>query len=263
MFNYITVILILLALPIFALIPIGIIFSIKEEKKSKEEYELSSYSKITKNPYCMIRHHKGVYGEYETYRCLSHFEAHGTRFLFNLYIPTSSGRTCEIDMVMIDSKGIFVIESKNYSGWIFGSENKTFWYQTLQSFFSGNVSKVSFYNPVFQNRSHVKALKRIIGNYVPFYSLIVFSDACELKKIQIKSRDVCVVNSRFATDAVIQLSNRISGIILTPKDIGAIYDILYPYTQVSDEIKAKHIENINEFKKGDSPNDSFDFLGWW
>ena len=40
--------------------------------------------------------------------------------LRNIYVPKDNGETSEIDVVFITQKGIFVIESKNYSGWIFG-----------------------------------------------------------------------------------------------------------------------------------------------
>ena len=44
------------------------------------------------------------------------------RTLRNVYIPKDNGETSEIDVVYITQKGIFVFESKNYSGWIFGDE---------------------------------------------------------------------------------------------------------------------------------------------
>ena len=66
-----------------------------------------------------------------TYRNLRRYEKEGTRFLFNLYIPEGENGTTEIEMLMLSAKGLFVFESKNYSGWIFGSERQPKWYQTL------------------------------------------------------------------------------------------------------------------------------------
>ena len=45
------------------------------------------------------------------------------KILRNLYVPKDNGETTEIDVLFICSKGILVIESKNYSGWIFGNED--------------------------------------------------------------------------------------------------------------------------------------------
>ena len=47
------------------------------------------------------------------------------KVLRNVYIPKDNNETSEI--LFITQKGIFVIESKNYSGWIFGSEKQYKW----------------------------------------------------------------------------------------------------------------------------------------
>ena len=94
-------------------------------------YKNSNYYKITQNPYSFVFGDKGTYGEYNLYTCLRHFEAEGCRFLFNLYVPKGNGRTSEIDIIMIHPKCLFVIECKNYSGWIFGNENNEYWTQVL------------------------------------------------------------------------------------------------------------------------------------
>ena len=49
------------------------------------------------------------------------------KVLRNVYIPKDNNETSEIDVLFITQKGIFVIESKNYSGWIFGSEKQYKW----------------------------------------------------------------------------------------------------------------------------------------
>ena len=43
------------------------------------------------------------------------------------------GKTTEIDLLMLHEKGIFVIESKYYSGWIFGSEDQLKWTQCFRN----------------------------------------------------------------------------------------------------------------------------------
>ena len=120
-------------------------------------------------------------------------EANGAKFLFNVYIPKGNGETTEIDVLMICSKGIFVFESKNYSGWIFGSESQKNWYQTLPAG-RGKSHKEHFYNPIMQNHSHIKNLKYLLDEQFPIRSIIVFSDRCTLKSVQIKSNDISVIN---------------------------------------------------------------------
>ena len=51
--------------------------------------------------------------------------------LQNIYIPKGNGTTTEVDLLFITRKGIFIIESKNFSGYIFGDENRAKWTVTL------------------------------------------------------------------------------------------------------------------------------------
>lgn len=46
-------------------------------------------------------------------------------------MPKTNGETTEIDLILIHETGIYVIESKNYKGWIFESEEQKNWIQTL------------------------------------------------------------------------------------------------------------------------------------
>jgi hypothetical protein len=74
---------------------------------------------------------KGRNGEYQIYKRLRNHENKGGKFLFNCYLPKENGETTEIDVLLINKNGIFVFESKNYSGWIFGDEKSKNWTQTL------------------------------------------------------------------------------------------------------------------------------------
>ncbi|MCR5097842.1 MAG: NERD domain-containing protein [Lachnospiraceae bacterium] len=49
------------------------------------------------------------------------------KVLRNVYLPKDNGETSEVDVIFITQKGIFVFESKNYSGWIFGDEKSQKW----------------------------------------------------------------------------------------------------------------------------------------
>ncbi|MBD5518691.1 MAG: DNA-binding protein [Lachnospiraceae bacterium] len=188
----------------------------------------------------------GKYGEYLTYKKLKEYESDGGKFLFNCYIPKEDGKTTEIDVLLIHSTGIFVIESKNYSGWIFGSENSKTWTQTLRRG-NGKVRKEHFYNPIMQNNTHVKWLKEIVGTNIPIYSLIAFSERCTLKDITVESSDVVVINRQDISESVKHMGNR-SIQALSKMDISRIQEMLYPYTQTTEYEKQQHIENIKNRK---------------
>ena len=206
-------------------------------------YTKSSYYLVTKVSPIQLYFDKGKLGEYMTYKYLRGAEQNGAKFLFNIYIPKGE-ETTEIDVLMIHAKGLFVFESKNYSGWIFGSEHQKNWYQTLPQG-RGRSHKVSFYNPIMQNRTHIKYLKSLTGDDIPIHSVITFSERCTLKKVEVKSDDVCVINRDKVYDTVADICAEKENAVLSEKKISEIYNKLYPYTQVSDEMKAQHIQNIN------------------
>lgn len=203
----------------------------------------TSYYQVTKLPYLLVRFNLGRYGEYLTYKNLRHYEQGGARFLYNLYIPKGTERTTEIDVLMISRKGLFVFESKNYSGWIFGSENQRNWYQTLPKG-RGQSHKEAFYNPIMQNRTHIKHLQALLGEEIPMHSIITFSDRCTLKNVVVTSPDVFAINRRYVGSAVASICSHMGKNALDDQQIAAIYNRLYSFSQVNTDVKIKHIEEI-------------------
>lgn len=173
---------------------------------------------------------------------------HKGKSLRNIYIPKNDGSTSEIDLVFITRQGIFVIESKNYSGWIFGNEKYNYWTASL----SKNM-KNKFYNPIKQNRTHIKWLKKYLGKEIQTYSIIVFSERCELKDITVESTDVKVIqrDSVYATirDIMDDAPDR-----LTDDEVNDIFEQLNELTDVDKAVKEAHIRHINE--KHIAPKDS-------
>ena len=208
-----------------------------------KQYKNGAYYQITRNPYTSVKNDKGQYAEYLIYKSLRHFEDNGGKFLFNVLIPKINGKTTEIDVLLICSKGLFVFESKNYSGWIFGNESQENWTQTLPKG-RGRSHKERFYNPIMQNASHVRHLKNLIGQNLPMHSIIVFSDRCTLKNITLKSTNVSVINHYKLTSIVAQICNQIQASVYTRTKISDIYSKLYPYTQFGREVREQHIESI-------------------
>ena len=204
-------------------------------------YKKTSYYQITRLSYFAMQRDKGRLGEYETYRLLRSFEKNGARFLFNVYLPKGNDETTEIDVLMISRDGIFVFESKNYGGWIFGDERQKIWTQTLPNG-RGKARKNRFLNPVWQNKLHIEALRRVLADRkVDFYSLIVFSNRCELKQIKLYHDDICVIHR---CDIILAVNRCHGNVSLSDEDIADIYRELFPYSQVTEAEKQKHIEDI-------------------
>ena len=81
------------------------------------------------------------------------------RVVSDLIIEGKDGRTTQIDHVVINANGVFVIETKNYAGDIYGDETCSEWTQIL----AGGKVRNKHYNPVKQNGTHVYMLKEALG----------------------------------------------------------------------------------------------------
>ena len=210
--------------------------------RPEKEFKKTTYYKITHNTLSKTRSDVGCLGEYMCYKYLADYENTGARFLFNVYIPRDD-TTTEIDVLMIHATGLYVLESKNYDGWIFGTDTNTNWTQSLPQ---GHTSiKKKFYNPKMQNNTHIKYLKKQVGESVSCHNIVVFSERCTLKSITIKPDAECkVIQRNNLRQTVDEMAARPP--VLSPEQIEAIFNQLYPYTQVTEEVKQAHIQQINQ-----------------
>ncbi len=187
---------------------------------------------------------KGEYAEFMLEFALSNNNVNGyTKVLKNLYIPYYN-RTVEIDLVLLTEKFIFVYESKNYSGWIFGSAENKYWTQMINK-----NTKNRFYNPILQNETHIKALSKLLK--IPtdkFKSFIVFSQRCELKKVPEHNNRVKVIKRGKTIDET-NLSLSFEPKSFSIEIIDRIHKFLSKYENASEETKNNHINNINKMKK--------------
>lgn len=85
--------------------------------------------------------------------------------------------TTEVDHILVSRFGVFVIETKDYSGWIFGRAGDTTWTQVRYKWRS------TFQNPIFQNRRHVRAVQGLLDFLPPdaVMSVVVFAGDAEFK----------------------------------------------------------------------------------
>lgn len=99
----------------------------------------------------------------------------------DLYIRKENGTYTQIDLVVPTPQGIIVFEVKDYSGWIFGNGNSKYWMQIL----AFGEEKHQFYNPIWQNRTHITALRKLLPNNpdVPIFNIVVFYGNSEFKDL--------------------------------------------------------------------------------
>ncbi|HGY5238559.1 TPA: NERD domain-containing protein [Aeromonas salmonicida subsp. pectinolytica] len=95
--------------------------------------------------------------------------------LDNVTLPLEQGTT-QIDHVIVSRFGVFVIETKNMKGWIFGDPKHKRWTQQLYR------RRHGFQNPLHQNYLHVMTLKTLLGladNQL--HSIVYFIGDCTFK----------------------------------------------------------------------------------
>ncbi|MDR0983101.1 MAG: NERD domain-containing protein [Culturomica sp.] len=121
---------------------------------------------------------KGAFGEYKVSSKLKRLNKNDYIILNNLLLKKGYSTT-QIDHIVISKRGIFVIETKNYKGWIHGHENSEYWTQTIYKY------KTRLRNPIKQNWVHVFALKKILSEYqyIKYYPIVVFAGNGKLKNV--------------------------------------------------------------------------------
>lgn len=214
-------------------------------------FSKSIYYSISGNNFIKTFIDKGNYGEYLTVRMLEKIKLRlegESRILTNIYVEKNDeNELTEIDIVFLTTKGIFVIESKNYSGWIFGRESDRNWTQSLKEK-NGKSTKFKFFNPIWQNRLHIDALEKLLmtGKSEAYLNYIIFSERCVLKKIE-HSDDVKVIN-RGMVKKYIGNDLKVREDIFNNKQIFDFYIELKKNIKVDETIKSNHINQI-EMKK--------------
>ena len=121
---------------------------------------------------------KGKMGELAVHLHVKLYLKENYILLNDCTLPDGEQGTTQIDHILISPYGVFVIETKNYKGWIFGGEHQKMWTQKIfkQSF--------KFQNPIHQNYKHLKVLERVLEDVIEpslIHSLVVFMPDCEFK----------------------------------------------------------------------------------
>ena len=199
-----------------------------------------SQKKISKNEI------KGTIGEDEIFNLLSE-KIKGKKLLFrNIYLPKNNGETTEIDILLVSPKGIFVFESKNYSGYILGDIDSYNW---VQSFGKGKNNK--FYNPILQNKNHIKALENLLNlkNNKLYYSFIVFGKNSTLHQ-SIKGKFKELPNTKIISikdlSKEINYINNLYSFKITDYQIKKIHSLLKPFENASAKTKIMHVKNLKK-----------------
>ena len=147
----------------------------------------------------------------------------------DLMLPCGKGYQ-QIDHIVISPVGIIVIETKNFSGKIYGDDASTMWLQDLAG------KKRRFYSPVEQNETHCACVRRYFGKRALVYSVVVFSDRARVNVVTDKAL-LCAFRSLRST---IEGLTRTSAPILNADDRYEIKKGFFRLNDGSEEAKRIH-----------------------
>jgi hypothetical protein len=152
----------------------------------------------------------------------------------DLYFPLADGTTTQLDHVIISRYGVFVVETKNYDGWIFANARSATWTQTIYK------KKSRFQNPIRQNYYHKCALGNLLGlpkEYI--IGVVVFTGQCEFKTDMPNG----VVYSRCAADYIKSFSVE----VFESKEVSIIADAIKEWdASASIAQRTAHIANLRK-----------------
>lgn len=85
--------------------------------------------------------------------------------------------TTQVDHILVSRFGVFVIETKDYAGWVFANEADRKWTQVIFR------QRFTFQNPLLQNFRHVRAVQELLDFLPPgaIISVVVFTGDAEFK----------------------------------------------------------------------------------
>jgi len=183
---------------------------------------------------------KGFFGEKSITFFLSRLDSKKYKVINNLMINVN-GSIAQIDHVVISNFGIFIIETKNYKGFITGNEYGDYWTQTIYKY------KEKFYNPIKQNYGHIQAIKAILKEFqnIIYYPIVVFTMEADLKV----TADTDVVYYTHLIETIKKYQKENISDVLRDK----IYTYLNTQNITDKNSKKEHIKNIQE-KKNDIEN---------
>lgn len=173
---------------------------------------------------------KGYLGEKRVAAILAFLPSDKYKIINDVLIE-SNGKTIQIDHIVISIYGIFVIETKNYTGWITGSDNSEYWTKNM----FGN--KYKFYNPVKQNKAHILALNRQLGiRFNNFISIVVFTNNADLR-----------INTTHNVIYISQIKSLIKEYIdikFSESDVQKICEKVFSLNVLSSKARKRHIAEV-------------------
>jgi hypothetical protein len=177
---------------------------------------------------------KGIIGEWQVNLLIKFFlDKNEYHLIKNVTLPTDDGTT-QIDHIIVSKYGIYVVETKNMKGWIFGSANQKQWVQQIFK------HKSKFQNPLHQNYKHVKTLEsclRIKSDAI--FSVIIFIGDSTFKTKMPE-------NVRFARGGIEYIKSK-TDIVFNAEEVASVIEqIESGILERSYKTNRQHVKHVRE-----------------
>ena len=148
-------------------------------------------------------------------------------------VRDGDGCSFDIDHIYINRYGIWVIETKCYSGTVLGKEEVHDWIFTAK-----NGQQSYRYNPIKQNQTHLHRLKRCLNvNERIFHNIVVFTGEAD---IRVQSDKVCYIGE--LTEKV----NKPTGVTLSVLEMERYYAAILELKKQHAVSNSEHVQAIND-----------------
>jgi hypothetical protein len=161
------------------------------------------------------------------------------KIINDVLLPSNGNtKTTQTDHIVVSNFGVFCIETKDYTGWIYGRANDEKWTHSFNRY-----DKFRFYNPLRQNYAHVKSVEDLmvkINISTPVFSFVAFPSADKLK---ISGTD----NVGFARDILYKIKS-IKKRVLSDSERDSIYEAIMAANIIDENERNNHIESVLNLK---------------
>jgi hypothetical protein len=121
-----------------------------------------------------VANHVALYvtGRIGQFRIRSALDKRSKDALHDFILPGAYGGLAKIDHAILTAGGILCIQTKHFSGIVFGGEDEAQWTNV------DGVNRRRFLNPLIQNEGRTRAIQKVVPD-VPVENLVVFTGSVE------------------------------------------------------------------------------------
>lgn len=165
--------------------------------------------------------------------------------VFNDLLVRDGNYTTQIDHIILSRYDVFVIETKNVHGKVYGSGNAEFWKQYLPDWGYkryGTTQEHQLRNPLWQNAGHIKSLRRLVfDNNIPIYGIMVFPYETDLYV----TADQPVLKMWQVIPYIKQYRDK----VLSADQVGFYRRRLLEVISTTESDRQQHLNNVNRNKE--------------